>query len=159
MALTHHTFTAEVEWFGPSEGHEARRSFSRAHVVRAAGVPDIPGSAAKVFHGDADRWNPEQLLLAAVAQCHMMTFLFLAKRAGVDVVTYKSRVEGIVAMDPDGIGGEFSTISLFPDVTIRSADGVDRAAVDSLHETVTEYCFIARSVSAPIDVSAQTAFV
>lgn len=158
MTKTRHTFSAEVEWLGPDGAAGPRRHFSRAHLVRARGVPDIPGSAAKIFHGDADRWNPEQMLLAAVSQCYLMTFLFLAHRAGAGILTLEVRAEGAIMMDTDGIGGEFSHITVFPTVTVRQEPGIDTSVIDSLHAQVEMHCFIARSLATPIRVEAATTF-
>lgn len=152
-----HTFTAHVRW--EAIQRTKGRGLSRAHIISAPDVPEIRGSAAKVFHGDADRWNPEQMLLGAIAQCHMLTFLYLAQSAGISVLSYESHIEGEIGMDPDGVGGEFTQVTIHPVVTVDEAslgDPQDIASVDLLHDKVHEYCFIARSVRAPITIKPQT---
>lgn len=152
-----HTFTAEVRW--QAKPRATGRGLSRAHVVSAPGVLELPGSAAKVFHGDADRWNPEQLLLGALAQCHMLTFLYLAQSAGISVQSYESSIEGVIHMDADGIGGEFAHVTIRPIVTVELDDAGDPPnvnVVDQLHTEVHRYCFIARSVRTPITVEPRT---
>ena len=60
--------------------------------------PAIAGSADPAFRGDPTRWNPEQLLVAAVSQCHMLWFLHLAVEAGVVVTAYQDRAHGVMAV-------------------------------------------------------------
>ncbi len=160
MIAQQHSFTTEVRWQG-SPMQASERRFSRKHVIEAEGLHPIEASAARVFHGDADRWNPELLLISAVAECHMMTFLFLAKREGLEILDYRCRAEGTLALDADGVGGEFAGISLFPVVTFRAREEAglheetclhDEATIIALHDEVGKYCFIARSVTAPITV-------
>jgi organic hydroperoxide reductase OsmC/OhrA len=51
-------------------------------VVRVSGKPDLLGSSAPEFRGDAARWNPEELLVAALSQCHMLWYLHLCAENG-----------------------------------------------------------------------------
>ncbi|MDZ4251935.1 MAG: hypothetical protein U1A72_05105 [Sulfuritalea sp.] len=61
-----HTYAARIEWTGNlGQGTAGYRAYSREHMISAAGKPDLPGSSAPAFRGDASRWNPEDLLLAA----------------------------------------------------------------------------------------------
>ena len=55
----------------------------------------------------ADRWNPEQLLVAAVSQCHMLWHLYLCAIAGVVVTDYTDKPRGAMVETPDG-GGHFT---------------------------------------------------
>lgn len=155
MISSSHTFTTEIHWQGAPMRPDERR-FSRAHRISAPGLPPIEGSAAKTFHGDADRWNPELLLISAVAECHMMTFLFLAKQEGVTVTAYECSASGKLQLDPDGIGGEFASFTLAPAVSFMADTerNITVESVNALHEQVEKYCFIARSVRAPITIRA-----
>ena len=73
-----HVFVASLEWTGNrGTGTSATRAYGRDHVVSVAGKAEIRGSAARVFHGDLDRWNPEEMLIAALAQCHLLSYLCL----------------------------------------------------------------------------------
>src|SRR5262249_18602270 len=97
------------------------------------------------FRGDGDAHNPEQLLVAAVAACHMLTYLALCARAGVRVVGYEDVATGTLRLDRGG-GGRFERIELRAVVTV---DGdVDRA--EALHDEAHARCFIAQSCAFPI---------
>ena len=147
MARTHR-YTVEVTWTGNTgTGTSGHRDFSRDHEIAAPGKPTLPGSSDPAFRGDPGRYNPEELLVTALSQCHMLWFLHLAATAGVIVTAYTDHPEGTMAEGADG-GGEFTEVVLRPAVTVSRADMVDVAA--GLHERANELCFIARSVNFPV---------
>lgn len=142
-----HVFVASLVWTGNrGSGTSGPRAFGREHVVSVAGKPDIHGSAARVFHGDAARWNPEEMLIAALAQCHLLSYLYVATRAGVVVDAYEDAAEGTLVTSADG-AGRFREVVLRPIVTISAGDP-DLAA--SLHAEANRLCFIANSVNFPV---------
>lgn len=148
MDLNTHRYSVDVEWTGNrGTGTSGYRDYGRDHVVRAAGLPDLPGTADPTFHGDRDRWNPEQLLLAALAQCHMLSYFHLAVKHGVGVLGYSDAATGTLRLNRDG-SGEFTETVLHPRVVL--ADESQRALADSLHEQAHQVCFIARSVNFPV---------
>lgn len=144
MKLEHH-YALEVEWLGNrGTGTSGYRDYGRQVIVRVEGKPSLEGSSDKPFHGDADRWNPEDLLLAALAQCHLLSYLHVAVLRGVVVTDYVDHAVGTMMQTPDG-GGHFTEVTLRPIVTVASADMV-AAATDAHHEA-SEKCFIANSVN------------
>lgn len=139
-----HGFEARLRWTGNTgRGTSAYTAYSRTHEIAAPGKPDIPGSADPAFRGDADRWNPEEMLVGAIASCHMLWFLHLAADAGVVVERYEDRATGEMRINPDG-SGEFTSATLRPHVAISAGDP---ALLDGLHRRAHENCFIARSVN------------
>jgi Predicted redox protein, regulator of disulfide bond formation len=144
-----HRFAASLTWTGDrGTGTSATRAYGRDHVVSIPGKPDLLASAARVFHGDADRWNPEEQLLAALAGCHLLSYLYVAVRHGVVVVGYEDAVEGVLEVDPDG-AGRFTEVVLRPVVTIA---GGDPDLARGLHEEAHRLCFIAASVAFPVRI-------
>src|SRR5690606_18715479 len=93
-----------------------------------------------------ERWNPEELLVAALAQCHMLSYLHMAVRAGVVVTGYEDRAQGFMAQQ--GLGGHFTEVVLRPIVTV-SQDSMVEAAL-AAHAEAYEHCFIANSVNFPV---------
>jgi organic hydroperoxide reductase OsmC/OhrA len=143
-----HGYEVSVEWTGNrGTGTSAYRTYGRTNVVRAAGKPDLPGTADTRFFGDADRWNPEELLVAALSQCHLLSYLHVAVRSGVVVTGYTDTATGSLAVDPDG-GGRLTGVDLHPVVTLE--DESQRALADSLHGEAHRLCFIANSVNFPV---------
>lgn len=149
MDLRHH-YAVSVEWTGDrGTGTSARRAFGRDHVIRAEGKQHvIAGSADRAFFGDRDRWNPEELLLAALSQCHMLSYLREATTRGIVVVAYRDDAEGTLERAADDTG-RFTEAVLHPVVTIASDD--EQAALDA-HEAAAAVCFISASVAFPVRV-------
>ncbi|MGK5732998.1 OsmC family protein [Streptomyces sp. URMC 124] len=149
MAETH-TYDVAIERTGNlGSGTDGYRSFSRAHEVLATGKTPIAASSDPAFRGDPARWNPEELLVASVAQCHMLWYLHLCAVGGVTVVDYEDRARGVMTMDANGAGGgRITEVVLRPEVTVAQASMVDKAR--ALHGDVHAVCFIARSVNFPV---------
>ena len=142
-----HRYAVSLEWTGNrGQGTAGYRSYGREHVLRIDGKPDLPASADATFHGDADRHNPEDLLVAALASCHMLSYLHFAAAAGIVVTAYADHAEG--TMETAGKGGRFTGVVLRPQVTL--AAGSDAARAEALHEDAHHACFIANSVHFPV---------
>ncbi len=142
-----HRFELALEWTGNrGRGTADARAFGRDHVVRIPGKPELLGSAARVFHGDADRWNPEEMLIAALAQCHLLSYLYVAARAGVVVESYVDDADGVLEVDADG-AGRITAVTLRPVVTVSAGDP---DAALRLHDEAHRLCFIANSVAFPV---------
>ncbi len=148
MSTGAHTYALELEWLGDlGQGTSTYEGYSREHVVRIAGKPDLRGTADPMFRGDAALHNPEDLLLAALSQCHLLTYLALCARARINVVHYRDRAEGTLLLTNDG-GGHFTEAVLRPAVVVAEPRMLDRAL--HFHGEVHKYCFIARSVNFPV---------
>ncbi|TAJ46743.1 MAG: OsmC family peroxiredoxin [Herbiconiux sp.] len=142
-----HHYRVDVAWLGNrGTGTSGYRDYGRQSAVTAAGKHGIEASADKPFRGDADRWNPEELLLAALAECHMLSFLHVAVTHGVVVTDYSDAAEG--TMEQIGDGGRFTDVLLKPVVTL--AEPIDPALFETLHREASEKCFIANSVNFPV---------
>ena len=148
MDLSEHRYAVALEWTGNrGTGTSDYRSYGRDHVIRADGLPDLAGTADPTFRGDRDRWNPEQLLLTALSQCHMLSYLHVAVKNGITVLAYADDAEGTLRLNRDG-SGEFTGVVLRPRVTISAGDS--SAAAQELHAEANRLCFIARSVNFPV---------
>lgn len=142
-----HHYQVAIEWQGNrGPGTTGYRDYGRQLAVTAEGKHVVAGSADRTFHGDADRWNPEELLVAALAQCHMLSYLHMAVLADVVVTAYVDEASG--TMVQDGLGGRFTEVVLRPTVTVADASMVQRAR--EAHEPAHENCFIASSVNFPV---------
>lgn len=152
-----HSYELNVRWTGNrGSGTSDYRSYGRSHEVTAATKQTIAGSADPAFRGDADRWNPEEMLLAALSQCHLLWYLHLATVAHILVLDYEDEPIGTMTENADG-SGQFDEVLLRPKVTVAEAGMRDRA--QSLHEQVDGFCFIARSVNFPVRCQPTTSVV
>ncbi len=146
MARTHR-YVATVEWTGnDGAGTAGYAAYRRDHVIRVAGKPDLLGSSDPAFRGDAGRYTPEDLLVAALSVCHMLWYLHLCAVNGVAVSEYTDAAEG--TMEEDGAnGGRFLEAVLRPRVRISAGD---RERAIALHAEAHARCFIANSVNFPV---------
>lgn len=143
-----HHYAVRLEWQGNrGTGTSGYREYGREHTVSAAGKPAIAGSADRTFHGNAERWNPEELLLAALSQCHMLSYLHVAVSHGIVVTGYTDEPVGVLTQTADG-GGHFTSVTLRPVVTVAAEADLERAA--ACHEEAAGKCFIANSVNFPV---------
>ncbi|WP_051133472.1 OsmC family protein [Nocardia paucivorans] len=143
-----HHYECSTEWTGARDhGTIDYRSYDRAYVSRAPGRPDLVGSSDPAFRGDPSRWNPELLLVAALAQCHLLWYLHLCAVDGVTVLGYRDDTRATMTENGDD-GGRFTQVELRPVVTVASDEMVDRAR--ELHAEAAARCFIAASVNFPV---------
>jgi organic hydroperoxide reductase OsmC/OhrA len=149
-----HRYQATITWTGNlGEGTVGYRSYSRDHEVSGKGKPVLPGSSDPAFRGDPKRWNPEELLVAALSQCHMLWFLNLCAANGIVVISYTDDAQGTMAEGADG-GGEFTAVTLRPRAAI--ADSGQAVGLPPTFNTITLSWNLrvagsrSRTISAPI---------
>lgn len=143
-----HRYAVTVAWTGnQGEGTSGYHSYARDHEVTADSRPPLIGSSDRAFRGNAQRWDPERLLVAALSQCHLLSYLHVCAEAGVVVVDYVDQAEGEMQQTPDG-GGHFTEVTLRPRVTVSEESMT--AAARELHGRAHELCFIANSVNFPV---------
>jgi organic hydroperoxide reductase OsmC/OhrA len=145
MAREHH-FAARLVWTGAAAGPtRSYQDYVRAWQAEVAGKPPLDGSADPVFRGDPARYNPEDLLVVALASCHMLSYLTLCARAGIEVAAYEDQASGTMAIKDGRM--RFVEVTLAPRVAIAAGD-LDRA--EALHAQAHADCFIANSVNFPV---------
>lgn len=143
-----HEFSLRAEWNSAQDKPHPQRGFQRDVVIQAEGPGELQGSAAKQFHGDSARWNPEQLLLAALVECHILSYLYVAGQAELEVA--KVSVRGKLSLEAGPEGGQISSATLYPEVWVTDTMQLPRAR--ELHDEAHRQCFIARSVNFPITI-------
>lgn len=143
-----HDYKARLVWDGNlGDGTSTYTGYGRKYRVQFDGKPDLPGSADPIFRGDPDVYNPEDLFVASLSSCHLLSYLALCARSKISVIAYEDDASGTMVLRPDG-GGSFESVTLRPKVTI--APGGDEKRARELHDTAHDLCFIAASVSVPV---------
>jgi organic hydroperoxide reductase OsmC/OhrA len=92
--------------------------------------------------------DPEEMLIASASSCHMLWFLDLARKAGLDVASYRDEASGILGRGDDGRIA-VTRIVLRPSIGF-AGEAPDAAALDRLHHEAHERCFIASSLKTEI---------
>jgi organic hydroperoxide reductase OsmC/OhrA len=144
---------AELDW--RSDGEFVSGRYSRRHIIGFDGGAAIAGSSSPDVvpapMSDPAAADPEELLVASAASCHMLWFLDLARRAGLDVAAYRDRAEGEMGRNAAG-GTAIVRIVLRPDIAFAGA-APDRAEIERLHHEAHARCFIANSLNSEIVVA------
>ena len=140
-----HTYSLTLKWTGnKGTGTNHYRTYDRSYSILCDEKMEIPGSADPAFRGDKTKYNPEDMLVASLSSCHMLSYLHLCAVAGVIVVDYQDNATGIMMQTANG-SGHFKEVTLNPIVTVTEESMIDMA--NQLHKKANELCFIANSVN------------
>ena len=142
---------ASIRW--TCEGDFAKGQYARSHLMKFDGGATVTAAASPANvpgpYTDASAIDPEEALVAAVASCHMLWFLDLARRAGLVVDSYSDDAKGHLT---GGSKPFIDRIDLYPRTT-WAGDCPDPSTISDLHHAAHENCFIANSVRAEIVVN------
>ena len=137
-----HSYRTTVAWTG-STGAGYDHYDRRHEIALPPSAEALTVSADFAFRGNPELTNPEQLLLAAASSCQLLSFLAVAARARVDVLSYTDQAEAL--MPEDDLPVRITRITLRPHIVV--ADGTDIAKVTRLVDLAHRECYIANTVS------------
>jgi organic hydroperoxide reductase OsmC/OhrA len=146
---------AFLTWTLQSDADFPKGRYSRAHSITFDGGAEILASAAPLVLG---RWadpagiDPEEMLVAALSSCHMLTFLDKARRAGFVIDRYADAARGRMGEVTPGRKGLVEVV-LRPDISWVGA-APEAEALEALHAASHAECFIANSVRCEVRVEA-----
>ena len=148
MTTNPHLYEARLTWTGNTgAGTSEYERYGRSYRLTMNGKPDLHGSADPMFRGDPGVHSPEDHFIAAISGCHMLSYLALCARRGVNVIAYEDNARGILRLW--GGSGAFEEVTLRPVVTID--DRAHESLALKLHDEAGECCFIANSCSVRIE--------
>lgn len=159
MAESHdHTYRTSLAWDGATaQGYE---HYDRSHQIRSApATAELDLSSDPAFRGDPARLNPEQLLVAAASSCQLLSFLAVAARARLSVVSYRDEAEAVMPAEPTPM--RITRIDLHPVIELADTGSPRPTAERLLHlsEVAHRECFIANSLSSEVVVHPTFAWV
>jgi organic hydroperoxide reductase OsmC/OhrA len=147
---------ADVAW-ALGEGEDFLKGrYSRAHEVAFDAPLTVPGSPSP--HVVPKPWSteaavdPEEMLVAAIAACHMLSFLQAARDERIVVTAYSDAAEGTMEKNAEGRWW-VSRVALRPRIVFAEAQPSPEQ-LDALHHAAHEMCFIANSVKTEVVVEA-----
>jgi len=122
----------------------------RSGTLSAAGKPDVIVGSPPEFKGDPSFWAPEELLVASVNTCMMLTFLTLAQAKGLTPVTYESDAEGLL----EHVEGKYqmTKVAVRPRVSLKNQLELERAR--AIMDGVEAQCFISNSIKSNVTLTA-----
>ena len=142
-----HQYRARCSWKGTTSiGYE---KYDRTHTVSAPpALPSLTLSSDPGFRGDANRLNPEQLVVIAASSCQLLSFLAIGARARVEILEYEDDAE---AEMPEGdLPVRITAIKLKPRIVV--GPGVNEARVRQLVVQAHHECYIANSLKSNVTV-------
>lgn len=95
--------------------------------------------------------DPEEAFVASISSCHMLTWLFLASRAGFQVESYRDEAVGFMTKNEKGVEW-VSAVTLNPVIVFAGDKRPDAAEDARLHHLAHEQCFIANSIKTVVTV-------
>jgi organic hydroperoxide reductase OsmC/OhrA len=147
-------YRASIAWaLRPGEDFVAGR-YQRGHSVAFEEGPELRGTASA--HVVGNKWaeagavDPEQMLVASISACHMLSFLHVARLAGFIATGYRDAAEGRMEKNAEGRVA-ITRVALRP-VINWAGRAPDPAELDHLHHESHEACYIANSVKTEIVV-------
>jgi organic hydroperoxide reductase OsmC/OhrA len=118
-------------------------------AVESARLPSLVSAPPAEFGGPGDRWSPETLLVAAVADCFILTFRAIARASKLDWVSLQCEVEGIL----DRVERVTQFTEFRVHATLRVPPGTDEARAQRLLERSEQGCLVTNSLKAKSHLS------
>jgi organic hydroperoxide reductase OsmC/OhrA len=150
--MTEHT--AKILWLRGDQNF-LDNHYSRKHVIQLDGGLEIPGSSSPTTvplpYSDASAADPEELLIAALSNCHMLWFLAIAAKRGFCVDSYEDNVVGTMAKNAKN-KLFLAEVTLNPEVTFSGEKIPTTEELELLHHKAHEECFIANSVLTEVKI-------
>lgn len=129
-----------IEWRGGRRG-----------VISALALPGLEVSSPPEFKGEPGLWSPEELLVAAINSCLLMTFLAYAQREELNLAKFTSTAEGLL----EHAEGKYriTDVVLKPSLVVNSEEDVLMAR--DILERAHRDCIITNSVRAQVKLVPQ----
>jgi organic hydroperoxide reductase OsmC/OhrA len=118
-------------------------------TVRASDKPEIKLSSPPEFKGLAGVWTPEDLFVASVNVCTLMTFLAYSRHKNLNLAGYESSVEGVLEYSNGKY--RFTEITVHPHVTVKTQEEV--ALARQILQDAHDNCLISNSIVAQVKIS------
>jgi len=143
-----HEYKATIAWTRDGSAFVDNK-YSRAHQWSFDGGITVPASSApsavRLPYSKADAVDPEEALVAALASCHMLTFLYLAAKQGFIVDSYDDDAVGVMSKNERG-KLYVARVTLRPRIVFSGDKRPSDAEIGALHHHAHDDCFIANSV-------------
>jgi organic hydroperoxide reductase OsmC/OhrA len=123
--------------------------------LNAEGLPTLISAPPRNFGGPGDRWSPEDLLVAAVADCFILSFRAVARAIRMPwselVVNASGELDRVQAIT------RFTAVNL--DVVLFLAPGVSPVTAREALERAERACLISASLACPVHLLSEVRFV
>jgi organic hydroperoxide reductase OsmC/OhrA len=156
-----HEYRASVKWKRADDAKFTDQRYSRAHEWSFDGGITVPASSSplsvRLPYSVAEAVDPEEALVAALASCHMLTFLYVAAKQGFVIDAYADDAVGEMTKNERGKLW-VSKVTLSPQITFTGEKRPSPEQLDALHHLAHEECYIANSVKSEVVVQGAMSF-
>jgi organic hydroperoxide reductase OsmC/OhrA len=156
-----HQYRATVKWKRDGSAFTDQR-YSRGHSWSFDGGITVPASSSplsvRLPYSVAEAVDPEEAFVAALASCHMLTFLYVAAKQGFVVDEYADDAVGEMSKNERGKMW-VSKVMLAPAIIFAGEKRPSPEQLDELHHLAHEECYIANSVKSEVVVQGAMSFV
>ncbi|WGL17209.1 OsmC family protein [Microbulbifer bruguierae] len=136
----------------PHKYEVAAKAASEGNVtLTAEGLTPIPSAGPAQFGGPGDQWSPEELLVAAVADCFILTFRAIAKFNGLEWTALDCSATG--TLDKDGRKTCFTAFEV--NAKLEVPEGTDMEKAHKLLEKSEQSCLVTNSLNAEVTLNVQ----
>jgi len=155
-----HEYRAAVQWTRGDAKFTDQR-YSRGHSWSFDGGITVPASSSplsvRLPWSVAEAIDPEEAFVAALASCHMLTFLYVAAKQGFVVDSYADEAVGEMTRNERGRMW-VSKVTLAPAITFSGEKRPTSEQLDELHHLAHDECYIANSVKSEVVVQGVMSF-
>jgi len=147
------TYTAKITWKSDLPESFAKNQYTRGHEWKFDGGVTVPASSSphvvRVPFSIEAAVDPEEALVASASSCHMLSFLWVASKAGFNVASYEDNAEGLMSTGEDGKQW-VSTITLDPQIAWSGDKAPTAEELAHMHHEAHEVCYIANSIKSEV---------
>lgn len=145
---------ARIEW-KLRDGDFSKGQYSREHTWTFDGGFTVPASPSPAVvrppYSNPESVDPEEAFVASISSCHMLTFLYLASRAGFVVTSYDDAAVGVLTKNERGVPW-VSRVALNP-IVAYSGTPPSAEKERELHHEAHLQCFISNSIKTTVSVA------
>jgi organic hydroperoxide reductase OsmC/OhrA len=123
-------------------------AYPRNHQITFKTDETVTFSAAGAYKGDTSKGDPEDMLVAALSSCHMLSFLAIAAKKKFILTSYVDDAVGYLEND----GGKLWMTRVILRPKLEFENPPDQATLEQMHHLAHEACFIANSVKTDVKV-------
>ena len=113
-------------------------------ALNGSGLPQINAAPPKQFGGPGDQWSPEDMIVATVAACFILTFRAIAAASKFEFTEVACEATGTL----DKVERETYFTEMKVNATLTLPAGADESRAQRLLEKAEKMCFITNSLKA-----------
>lgn len=121
--------------------------------LSSKGVAEIESAPPVEFGGPGDRWSPESLLVASVADCFVLSFRAIARASRFEWHGVHCDVDGVL----DRVDGQSRFTAFQVSAVLSVPAGTDPAKATRLLEKAEHACLITNSLIAKSELTTRIA--